>query len=106
MSMDQLIWVQPSPADNVNYSLVTGGSGNFTGYDNSQVNKLALQASESYNVAQQDQYYGELYKIVAEDAPWVWLDTYNFIGLHTQRVMNYHYRAELGNYYDRLWVSS
>lgn len=106
MSMDQLIWVQPSPADNVNYSIVTGGSGNFTGYRNAQVNKLALQARGTYNTAQQDHYYGQLYKLVAEDAPWVWLENYDFVGLHTQRVMNYKYRAELGNYYDRLWVSS
>lgn len=101
---DELIWVQPSPADLVNYSYVDGGSGNFIGYDNNRVNRLATAAMRTYDVGKQLSLYAEIEKIIADDAPWIWLETYDFVGLTSEKVQNYYYRGELGNYYDRLWL--
>lgn len=103
---DELIWVQPSPADLVNYSYVDGGSGNFVGYSNPKVNSLAAKARSTYDVDEQHQIYAQIEQIISDDAPWIWLESYDFVGLTSDKVENYYYRGELGNYYDRLWLDA
>lgn len=106
MTGDEWFLTQPTPADLVNTLLTTGASNNYNGYSNPQVDRLASQAKAEYDETRRNRIYAQIENLVGQDAPWVWLESFNFIAGRATKVANYQYRGELGTYYDRLWLTA
>jgi len=97
--------VQPSPADMVNALFVSDASDNHTGYSNPEVDRLAREAKQIFDERERNRVYARIEQLIGEDAPFLWLVSFNFIAGRRERIQNYHYRGEYGTYYDRLWVA-
>jgi peptide/nickel transport system substrate-binding protein len=97
--------VQPSPADMVNALFVSDASDNHTGYSNLEVDRLAREAKQIFDERERNRVYARIEQLIGEDAPFLWLVSFNFIAGRRERIQNYHYRGEYGTYYDRLWVA-
>jgi peptide/nickel transport system substrate-binding protein len=98
--------VQPSPADLVNGLYVSDGSANYNKYANPEVDELAEKAQASFDVGEQNRVYAEIEQKLVEDAPAVFLSSFNFVAAHQSEVANFHYRGEYGIYYDRMWLTA
>jgi ABC-type transport system substrate-binding protein len=97
--------VQPTPADIVDNQYVTNAGSNYSGFSDPQVDQLASQADTSFTVADQNQLYAQIEKLIGVAAPALFLvnGTY-YGGVNPTRIANWHYRGEYGNYFDRMWV--
>src|SRR5215472_5515892 len=104
MSTDLWYMVQPTAADEVDALYVTKASSNFNGYSNSEVDKLAKQAAADFNTVSRNKLYARIQQLIGEDAPYIFLASTDFLAGVSQRIQNYHYRAETYSYYDRMWV--
>jgi len=104
MSTDLWYMVQPTAADEVDALYVTKASSNFNGYSNTEVDRLAKQAAADFNPVSRNKFYAKIQQLIGEDAPYIFLASTDFLAGVSQRVQNYHYRAETYSYYDRMWV--
>jgi ABC-type transport system substrate-binding protein len=98
--------VQPSPADLINGIYVSDGSANYTGYSNPEVDRLAKEAQTKYDRAEQNRIYARIEELMIEDAPAVFLSSFNMVAARQREVQNFHYRGEYGIYYDRMWLTA
>ena len=104
MSTDLWYMVQPTAADEVDALYVTKASSNYSGYSNPEVDRLAKQAAADFNPVSRNKLYAKIQQLVGEDAPFIFLASTDFLAGVSQRVQNYHYRAETYSFYDRMWV--
>jgi ABC-type transport system substrate-binding protein len=96
--------VQPTPADEVDALYTTGASSNYNRYTNSRVDALAAQARRTFDETTRNQLYAQIQQIIGEDAPFVFLESAQWLAGVSQRIHNYQYRGETYSYYDRMWV--
>ncbi len=104
LDADNWYEVQPTPADEVDALYVTGASSNYNSYSNPQVDALAAQARQTFDEAKRNQLYAQIQQIIGEDAPFVFLESAEWLAGVGKRLHNYQYRGETYTYYDRLWV--
>ncbi|SRR5579875_612693 len=104
MSADDWYMVQPTPADEVDAIYVTGGSSNYCGYSNREVDSLAGRARRTFDPIARNRIYAQIQRLIGEDAPFVFLASTDWLAGVSRRVGNYHYRGETYSYYDRMWV--
>lgn len=104
LSTDDWYQIQPTPADEVDALYVTKASDNYNGYSNPEVDRLASQARASYDTATQNALYARIQQLIGEDAPYVFLESADWLAGVGPRLHNYQYRGETYTYYDRLWV--
>jgi peptide/nickel transport system substrate-binding protein len=105
MSLTHWYFVQPSAADLVNSNYITGASDNYNGYSDPQVDKLAKFAQESFDTSRQNFYYAQIEQLLTQDAPAVFLTSFNYVAGRVPSIQNFHYRGEYGIYYDRMWLA-
>ena len=105
LDVDNWYEVQPTPADEVDALYVTGASSNYNSYSNPQVDALAAQARQVFDVAERNRLYAQIQQIIGEDAPFVFLESALWLAGVGPRLRNYQYRGETYTYYDRLWVA-
>jgi len=97
--------IQPTPGDIVDNQYVTNAGSNYSGFSSSEVDKLAAQADSTFSTAQQEQLYSQIEQVIGEAAPALYLVNGTYpTGVNPQRIANWHYRGEYGNYFDRMWV--
>ena len=96
--------VQPTPADEVDALYTTGASSNYNSYSNPDVDKLAAQARQTFDVVARNKLYAQIQQLIGEDAPFVFLESAEWLAGVGKRLHNYQYRGETYTYYDRLWV--
>lgn len=94
----------PTPADIVNGEYATGASENPMRYSNPEVDALAKQANGTFDEATRNEIYARIESLVGEDAPGLFLLSAVFCDLVAQKIQNWHWRSEEGNYYDRMWI--
>jgi peptide/nickel transport system substrate-binding protein len=104
LDADDWYEVQPTPADEVNALYTTGASSNYNSYSNSEVDRLAAQARETFDETTRNKLYAQIQQIIGEDAPFVFLESAQWLAGVGKRLHNYQYRGETYTYYDRLWV--
>lgn len=104
LTADSWYMVQPTPADEVDAMYVTGASSNYCGYSNPQVDKLARQATKTFDATARNKLYAQIQQLVGEDAPFVFLASTDWLAAVSRRIGNYQYRGETYSYYDRMWV--
>jgi ABC-type transport system substrate-binding protein len=95
--------VQPTPADILNAVYISGGSSNYNGYANPQVDSLAKQAVAEFDEQTRNQMYAEVERLIGEDAPGIFLQSLTWLAAVSPNVHNYQYRGDQYTYYDRLW---
>lgn len=104
LTADSWYMVQPTPADETDSIYVTGASSNYCGYSNPQVDKLARQATATFDPSARNKLYAQIQQLVGQDAPFVFLASTDWLAGVSKRVGNYQYRGETYSYYDRMWV--
>ena len=104
MTTDLWYMVQPTAADEVDALYTTKASSNYCGYSNPEVDRLAKQAAADFNPVSRNKLYAQIQQIIGDDAPFIFIAATDFLAGVSQRVNNYHYRAETYSYYDRMWV--
>ncbi len=104
LDADDWYEVQPTPADEVDALYTTGASSNYNSYSNPQVDKLAAQARATFSTTKRNQLYAQIQQLIGEDAPFVFLESAEWLAGVGTRLHNYQYRGETYTYYDRLWV--
>jgi ABC-type transport system substrate-binding protein len=104
LDTDNWYEVQPTPADEVDALYVTGASSNYNSYSNPEVDALAAQARQTFDESKRNQLYAQIQQIIGEDAPFVFLESAEWLAGVGKRLHNYQYRGETYTYYDRLWV--
>jgi peptide/nickel transport system substrate-binding protein len=104
LDADDWYEVQPTPADEVNALYTTGASSNYNSYSNPEVDRLAAQARETFDETTRNKLYAQIQQIIGEDAPFVFLESAQWLAGVGKRLHNYQYRGETYTYYDRLWI--
>jgi ABC-type transport system substrate-binding protein len=104
LDADDWYEVQPTPADEVDALYTTRASSNYNSYSNAEVDKLAAQARETFDETTRNQLYAQIQQLIGEDAPFVFLESAEWLAGVGKRLHNYQYRGETYTYYDRLWV--
>jgi ABC-type transport system substrate-binding protein len=104
LDADNWYEVQPTPADEVDALYTTGASSNYNSYSNTEVDRLAAQARQTFDETARNKLYAQIQQIVGEDAPFVFLESALWLAGVSKRLHNYQYRGETYTYYDRLWV--
>jgi len=104
LDADNWYEVQPTPADEVDALYTTGASSNYNAYSNSDVDRLAAQARETFDQTARNKLYAQIQQLIGEDAPFVFLESALWLAGVSTRLHNYQYRGETYTYYDRLWV--
>jgi peptide/nickel transport system substrate-binding protein len=98
------IMIQPEPADVIDNIYLTDAPSNTMGYSNPDVDRLAREARQEFDDARRGDLYAQIEQMIAEDAPALWFDTESFVAGKAEPIQNYHFRGDLGQYFDRLWV--
>jgi peptide/nickel transport system substrate-binding protein len=98
--------VQPTALDILDSNYTSNASANYWNYSNPKVDKLAAQALGAPNAAQSNVYLAQAEKLIADDAPGLFLGSLNFIDGRSPALKNFHYNVFYGTYYDRLWKSA
>ena len=94
----------PTPADIVNGMCITGASENSMRYSNPEVDALATQANGAFDEAERNEIYAQIESLIGEDAPGLFLLSAVFLTTVAQKIQNWHWRSEIGNYLDRVWI--
>jgi ABC-type transport system substrate-binding protein len=105
LDADDWYEVQPTPADEVDALYVTGASSNYNRYSSPRVDALAAQARRTFDETARNRLYAQIQQIIAADAPFVFLESAQWLAGVGKRIRNYQYRGETYSYYDRMWVS-
>ncbi len=95
--------VQPTALDILDSNYISGGSSNYWNYSNKAVDALSDKALGASSLAQSNQYLAQAEKLIAQDAPGLFLASLNFIDGRSPDLQNFHYNIFYGTYYDRLW---
>jgi peptide/nickel transport system substrate-binding protein len=98
--------VQPTALDILSSNYVSDGSANYWNYSDHKVDALAQQALRAPNAAKSNTYLAQAERLIAEDAPGVFLESLNFIDGRNPNLHNFHYNVFYGTYYDRLWKAA
>ncbi|MGZ8571122.1 MAG: ABC transporter substrate-binding protein, partial [Actinomycetota bacterium] len=92
-----------TPADILNAVYISGGSSNYNGYANPQVDTLAKQAVAEFDESVRNEMYAQVEQLIGEDAPGIFLQSLTWLAAVSTEVHNYQYRGDQYTYYDRLW---
>jgi peptide/nickel transport system substrate-binding protein len=95
--------VQPTALDILTSNYISSGSANYWNYSNSHVDALAKRALGAPNAAQSNVELAQAEKLIAQDAPGLFLESLNFVDGRSPTLQNFHYNIFYGTYYDRLW---
>ena len=95
--------VQPTALDILTSNYISSGSSNYWNYANPHVDALAKQALGAPNAAQSNVELAQAEKLIAQDAPGLFLESLNFVDGRSPDLQNFHYNIFYGTYYDRLW---
>jgi peptide/nickel transport system substrate-binding protein len=95
--------VQPTALDILTSNYISAGSSNYWNYSNPHVDALAKQALGAPNAAQSNVDLAQAEKLIAQDAPGLFLESLNFVDGRSPTLQNFHYNIFYGTYYDRLW---
>jgi ABC-type transport system substrate-binding protein len=98
--------VQPTALDILSSNYVSNGSANYWNYSDPKVDALAQQALRAPNTTQSNGYLAQAERLIAEDAPGIFLESLNFIDGRNPNLHNFHYNVFYGTYYDRLWKAT
>jgi peptide/nickel transport system substrate-binding protein len=105
--MGQMSWMVPSsnPGMYVNELLIGNGGLDAGYYDNPDVNKLLLQARATTDENQRADIYKQAAKIVADDAPWIFMFyAYNLVASN-KKVQNIVLNPDYNNLHlERVWI--
>jgi ABC-type transport system substrate-binding protein len=97
--------IQPTPADWVDTLFITGGSSNYARFSNSEVDQLAKQADASFNETKRNEMYARIEQIIGENPPGIFLGDIGYVAGVGKRIQNFHFRGDMQNYYDRMWLA-
>ncbi len=99
--------VYPIPIDVISQYYETGGSSNYTGYSNPEVDRLTSEARAIVDATERNALLAQVEQILGEDAVHVYLQNVNWLmGVNRERLVNFTYSGVYGAYYDRLWLKS
>ncbi|HTU32140.1 MAG TPA: ABC transporter substrate-binding protein [Solirubrobacteraceae bacterium] len=103
-----IVWyqVQPTALDIVSSNYVSSGSANYWNYSDPKVDALAQRAMRAPDTAQSNVYLAQAERLIAADAPGIFLESLNFIDGRNPKLQNFHYNVFYGTYYDRLWKAA
>jgi peptide/nickel transport system substrate-binding protein len=98
--------VQPTALDILSSNYVSNGSANYWSYSDPKVDALAQRALRAPNTTQSNAYLAQAERLIAGDAPGIFLESLNFIDGRNPNLHNFHYNVFYGTYYDRLWKAA
>ena len=98
--------VQPTALDILSSNYISNGSSNYWNYSDHRVDSLAQQALRAPSAAQSNAYLAQAERLIADDAPGIFLESLNFIDGRNPNLHNFHYNVFYGTYYDRLWKAT
>jgi peptide/nickel transport system substrate-binding protein len=98
--------VQPTALDILDSNYVSNGSSNYWNYSDPKVDALARQALSAPDASQSNRYLAQAERLIAQDAPGIFLESLNFVDGRNPNLRNFHYNVFYGTYYDRLWKAA
>ncbi len=88
------------------YSSTTWGSGNNARYKNPEVDKLLLQAQETFDRDQRIQLYRQAQRMIMDDAPWIFINHTKLVRAASARVQDYVLNpTQMFFHLHKVWVS-
>lgn len=96
--------IQPDPADLINNLYMTDAGSNQDFCSNAKVDELAIQAPGEQDREKRLATYGEIEKLLMEDAVHVPLINGVSFYVHSPRIQGFYSRSEYGPFFERMWV--